>query len=332
MNMENEVIFVTGANGMLGTNICLELVRQKYEVKALCLNECESKFLSQNGINVIEGNILDKQKLTENIKGCDKVIHIAALTGIWPRRCEKIKEVNVRGTMNIVAAAKENNIKRIVHIGSASSFQGGCKNFPGNEASPFLGKKYKMDYIDTKYEAQEYLMEEYRKNQLPVLIINPTFMIGAFDSGPSSGKMLISLYKNQLPGYSSGGKNFVCSTDVAKAVVNALTLGRTGECYIAGSTNLTYAEFFKIACKVMNKPFKMKKIPHFAILAVGFINSISGRIIGKAPKLSYGVARMSNIEQYYHCEKAVSELQMTQTPIEVGIRSSIEWFLQNKYC
>lgn len=332
MNNKHEVIFVTGANGMLGTNICLELVRQNYVVKALCLHGSESEFLSQNGIEIITGNVLDLQKLKEYLKACDKVIHIAALTGIWPRRCKKIREVNVRGTMNIVAAAKESNIKRIVHIGSASSFHGGCKKFPGNETSPFLGRKYKMDYIDTKYEAQEFLMQEHKKNQLPVVIINPTFMIGAFDSGPSSGKMLISLYKNQLPGYSSGGKNFVCSTDVAKAAVNALKLGRTGECYIAGSSNLTYAEFFKTACLVMNKPFKLKKIPHALILAVGLINSITGRIIGKSPKLSYGVARMSNIEQYYCCKKAVTELQMPQTPIEAGIRSSIDWFLQNKYC
>ena len=89
------------------------------------------------------------------------------------------------------------------------------------------------------------LLKRFNKNGFPVVIINPTYMIGPFDSGPSSGQMLIALCKGALKLYCNGGKNFVCSVDVAKAAVNALTKGVIGECYIAGNENMGFKEFFQ---------------------------------------------------------------------------------------
>ena len=328
----NKKVFVTGANGMLGNNICRELLEQNYQVKAFCLKDNRKNLLEGLAIEYVQGDILDQEQLNKEMKDCSYVIHIAAITDLWPRRKEIINKVNIQGTKNIVEACKKNGIKRLVHIGSASSFNSGAIDKPGNENEPFTGWKYGMDYLDSKYLAQEYLKEEYKQNNFPVIIINPTFMIGAFDSGPSSGKMILSLYKNQLPGYTGGGKNFVCTTDVAMAAVNALQFGKLGECYIAGNENLTYKEFFLKACQVMNKPFRLKKVPYGLILSVGFINSAAARILRRPPQLSYGIARLSNVSQYYDVTKARTDLKMPQTPIETGIEKCVEWFKSNDYC
>jgi dihydroflavonol-4-reductase len=175
------------------------------------------------------------------------------------------------------------------------------------------------------------LLRQFNKNGFPVVIINPTYMIGPFDSGPSSGQMLIALCKGALKFYSNGGKNFVCSVDVAKAAVNAIKKGVPGECYIAGNQNMQFKDFFHTACKILHKDFSMKPIPYPLILAAGVTSSLIARITGKPPKISYGMAKMAEETQYFSPAKARRVLEMPQTPIEEGIKQSIEWFKENKY-
>jgi dihydroflavonol-4-reductase len=239
--------------------------------------------------------------------------------------------INVEGTKNAMKAAEEAGIKRMVHIGTASSFAHGTMEKPGIETNKYDGWKYGMDYMDSKYLAQKILLERYSKNSFPVVIINPTYMIGPFDSGPSSGKMLIELMNGNLPGYSPGGKNFVCSVDVATASVKALKLGHPGECYIVGNENLYYKDFFKKVCVVRNKKFKLRRIPVFMILTAGIINSLRARLLSTPPALSYTMARFSCITQFYKSGKAERELKIRFTPIEEGINSCIEWFVSNGY-
>jgi len=324
-------VFVTGADGMLGSSICRELLQQGYAVKAMCLPERKTCTLDDLPIEVVHGNIMNKKFLVQEMKGCDYVINVAALVKVWPRRLPTITAVNFLGTQNVMEVTEELNISRMIHIGTANSFAFGTKDDPGDESGSFNGWKYGMDYIDSKYKAQQMLLRRFNKNGFPVVIINPTYMIGPFDYGPSSGKMLIELCKGALNFYCSGGKNFVCSVDVAKAAVNALTKGVIGECYIAGNENMEFKEFFRKACKIINRDFTMKQAPYPLILLSGIVCSLIARITGKAPKISYGMARMAKENQYFSAEKARRVLDMPQTPIEEGIKQCIEWFKSNKY-
>lgn len=242
-----------------------------------------------------------------------------------------VMSVNFEGTKNIMEVVEKLNMKRMVHIGTANSFGHGSKENPGDETTSFVFGRYGLDYIDSKYLSQKMLMEKYSQDGFPIIIINPTYMIGPFDSGPSSGKMILELLKDRLPGYSDGGKNFICATDVAKATVKALKAGRLGECYIAGNENLEYEEFFKKVCAVRNKKFNLIRVPGFLVLWIGFYNSVVARLIDKAPKLSYSMSRMATVGQYYSSKKAQKELNLPQTPIERGIELCIEWFELNGY-
>lgn len=323
---KSEKVLVTGADGMLGSSICRELIRQSYLVKAMILPNRNLNVLSGLNIELVEGNILDKDFLQKEMADCDFVIHAAALTTVWPRRSEIVMKVNIEGTKNVMEAAEKLKMKRMVHIGAANSFGHGSKEKPGDETTSFVFWKYGLDYINSKYLSQKMLLEKYSQDGFPVIIINPTYMIGPFDSGPSSGKMIILLLKDRLPGYTIGGKNFISSTDVATASVNALKLGKLGECYIAGNENLEYKEFFKKICALRNKKFRLIKVPGFLVLCIGFYNSAVARIIKKAPKLSYTMMRIASVGQYYSSKKARQELNLPQTPIEKGIELCVDWF------
>ncbi len=329
--LEMKKVFVTGADGMLGSCICRELIEQGFSVKAMCHPSSKTNTIDTLAIEIVRGDVTHKPTLSKEMEGCDMVIHVAAVMKLWPRRHKHMTSINVLGTKNVMEVAESLNMERMIHIGTASSFANGTLQQPGNEKSAFIGHKFRMDYIDSKYKAQQMLLNQYKNSSFPVIIINPTFMIGPFDSGPSSGQMLIAIFNNSLKFYNQGGKNFVCTVDVAKATVNALSKGKIGECYIAGNENLSYIEFFQKAFKSMHKPFNMKGIPNFVLLMAGFMSSAKARIDRKTPKLSYGIAQLAKENQYFSAAKAVQELNMPQTPIEIGIAQCLQWFKDHKY-
>jgi len=323
-------VLITGADGMLGASICREALKQGYEVRALVLPGSSYKSIQGLSLEVFYGDLLDKESLELAIDGCDALINVAASTQIWPRRSDMLFRVNYQAVVDLVELSKNHGLTRFIQIGTANSFGHGTPEFPGNEESPFMGNSYKIDYVDSKYQAQKLLLEEAEKG-FPALIINPTYMIGPFDSGPSSGRMILALIEGKLPGFTSGMKNFVASKDVAVAAVNALTLGHPGSCFIAGNVNLTFEEMFNSVCRVKNIPFKLKRVPDGVIYAVGFFSSVVARITGKPPKLGYHMAKQATMQQCYNPAKARTILNMPSTPIEQAIEDCLTWWKENQY-
>lgn len=324
-------ILVTGPDGLLGSNIVHELLALNHAVKAFILPGSTSETLAGLPIERFHGNILNPADVMAAMQGCDVVIHAAANTSVWPTRSKKIWQVNYDGTRNILEAALQSGITRLVYVSSASAYQPGPKEAPGKETQPYTGYKYGLDYVDSKYKAQELVLQYARERALPAVVINPTFMFGEYDSQPSSGRMIIALYKKKVPGYTSGGKNFVYVKDVAHAIINAISMGRIGECYIAGHTNLYYQELFEIIGKVVGQKPPSLKIPDLAMKAYGYIGTTAGILFGRAPALSHATVRVSCEKQFYSQEKALRELNMPQTNIETAIQSAFNWFKENNY-
>ncbi|HKK63675.1 MAG TPA: NAD-dependent epimerase/dehydratase family protein [Bacteroidales bacterium] len=319
-------VLVTGADGMLGNNIVRELVARGHEVSCFIEASHDGKYLKSLPVSIYKGNLMDEKTLASAFDSVDYVVHTAGITAMWPARSELSRKVNVDAVKLLTSLAKKHNIKRFVHIGTATSFGHGTKDSPGTEESPYTNSVFKLDYQDTKYEAQEYLIREYRENNFPVIILNPTFMLGKYDNGNGSNKMVLYTYKEKLPGYSPGGKNYVYVNDVAVAAVNALDMGRLGECYITGNRNLSYKEALTFIAKTLEVKPPSRRLPRFASLVYGATNSVISFFTRKPPPVSYRMARIGCEECYYSPEKAIRELKMPQTPIEEGIRDSIDWF------
>ncbi len=324
-------IFVTGADGLLGNNMVRLLLKDGHKVKVFIQTGKDEGYLKGLDIDVSHGDLLNYSELLEAMRGAEVVINAAAVTDTWPNQGHLYWKVNVDGVQNVIQAVKENDVKRLIHVGTANSFGPGDMSSPGTEKNAFAGADYKLDYITSKYKAQEMILKEVNENNLPALIVNPTFMIGPYDVKPSSGKMIISVIQGKVPGYAPGGRNFVYVKDVAQAIVNAVEKGKVGECYILGSTNLSYKDMFaKIAGLFDVKPPSLG-IPGFAVLIYGKILSIIGKLSGKEPVISYPLAVISNEDHYYSSEKAVRELGMPQTDIDFAISESVEWFKDKKY-
>lgn len=325
-------VFLTGTSGLLGSNVVEELLKRNYQVRALFRHKEQAhRYEEVAGIEPFYGDIVEADKMEEGIRGCGVVIHAAADTSQWPDRSPAYVATNVEGTRNIIEAGKKAGIRRMIYVSTANTLGFGTKENPGNEQMPPRFEQYGLGYMETKYQAQQVILKEVRENKFPAVIVNPTFMIGPSDIKPSSGKMVLAVHGGKVPGYPSGGKNCVYVGDAARAIVNAIELGRIGECYILGNVNVTYKELFTKIAEIVGKKPPGVPIPPILTKGFGMLGSLYGAVTGKAPNVSYKMAKVSCDGHYFSAQKAVKELNMPQTPLETAIKECYEWFRKNGY-
>lgn len=321
-------LLVTGATGLLGSNLLRELDKRGHQVRIMVLPGDSAKTIASLDLEIVSGNILHFNEFLQAAKGVEAIIHMAADTSVWPARNTRTIQVNVEGTKNALHVAMAVGVKRFVHVGTANTFGFGDQENPGIENTPYKCEKYGLDYMDSKFEAHQLVLKA-AQSGLPAIIVNPTFMLGPYDSTPSSGQMLIALSEGKLFGYTKGGKNYICVKDVAVGIANALEKGRIGESYILGNENLTYKEAFLKMASVMEVPVPKLPLPAWLVLPYGLLNSLAAQVLRKKPAISFSLARIACEEHYYCSAKAVKELELPQTPIEVGIRECYEWMISN---
>lgn len=313
----------------MGANLARELLQRGYKVTALVRSGSDVSTLEGLELTLFEGDLLHSDTLQTGMEGCTYVIHAAANTDVWPVYSQAQWDTNVVGTQHMIQAAQKAGIKRFIHVSTANAFGFGSKEQPGTEESSFLSGKYKLGYIDSKYAAQQVVEKAVREEKLPAIIVNPTFMIGPYDSKPSSGAMVKGIMDGGVPGYPAGGKNFVAAKDVAEASVNALEMGNIGESYILGNENLSFKEAFQLMAEVAGVKPPGIPLPPVATKIYGRIGSAIGKLSGKAPKVSFPAARIACDGHYFDPSKARKELTLPATPIREAIAEAVEWFRQS---
>jgi dihydroflavonol-4-reductase len=321
-------VLITGADGLLGSNLVRLLLERKYQVSVFIHPSSTSKTLDNLDIERYYGDILKEDEIENAISRVDSIIHVAAMTNIWPARSELVNKVNIDGTKMIIKLALKHKLKRMVYIGSASS----VNTTDTSNKYPFAAAKFGLDYIDSKYYALKEVLKAAKNDKLPAIAILPTYMIGPYDSLPSSGKMIIAIAKGKLKFFSGGGRNIVYVNDVATAIVNALEMGEIGKYYIAGNENLSYKEFFTKVSSIVHSKAPKVRVPNWATKSFGFVLEKSAIALHKQPMISYPMARISCENQFAESNDAIEELMMPQTPVTVAIKECFDWFLQNGYC
>ncbi|MBD2705564.1 NAD-dependent epimerase/dehydratase family protein [Spirosoma sp. BT702] len=324
-------VLLTGASGFLGAHLTRELLARRYQVRVLVRHERSTSTLAGLPVEHFVGNVLDTQSLKKVVVGCDVIIHAAALAQVNPARSSVVWAVNHTGTENLIEAAQLANVQRFVYVGTANVFGFGTKQQPGNETYPFVGKRYNSDYIDSKRAATDRVQEAVQQVGLPAIMVHPTFMLGEFDAKPTSGQMLLELYRGRVLGYPAGGKNYVHVRDVAIATVNALTRGRLGESYILGNVNMSYQEAFQLMALRMNVSPPRWSIPPSLAKLYGFGCDALAKLTSHTGKLNSAMIAVANDGHYFSSQKAIIELGLPQTPIEEAIDEAFDWFKRHKY-
>jgi len=319
-------VLVTGANGLLATNTIIELLDRGYSVKGLIRNKAKFISFKHDNLELYEGDITNESDVEKAIKDCEIVIHAAANTNQNLLKLSDYHKVNVVGTKNILSQSLKSRIKKYIFISTANTFGYGTKSDLGNESKEIKYPFSSSNYALSKLEAQNLLFKA--SKEIDIIVINPTFMLGAYDSKPSSGRIILMGLKKYFLFYPPGGKNFIHVKDAARGVVNAIELGKNGESYLLAHENLSYKEFFKKVNSSSNKKPIMIKLPKPLLLFLGTIGDLI-RKAGIKTDLSKTNMKILCVENFYSNNKAQKELKLTCIPVDNAIDDAIEWFKTN---
>ncbi|NVO86497.1 NAD-dependent epimerase/dehydratase family protein [Hymenobacter terrestris] len=324
-------ILVTGANGFLGRHLVSELHGRGHAVRALVRPGTALPFPSEWGVSYVEADLARPATLAGAATGCGAIIHAAALASVNPARNPALWAVNVEGTRAVLAEARRAGVGRLVYVGTANVFGFGTRENPGDETRPYAGTRYGLDYMESKRAATDLVLAAVADEQLPAVLVHPTFMLGPNDAKPTSGALLLEIYRGKVPGYPPGGKNYVHVRDVAHATVNALHLGKVGESYILGNENLSYREALTLMADLMRVPAPRWPLPAGLAQLYGELCSLQTRLTGRPGRLNAAMTAVANDGHYFAVEKARRELELPQTPVAQAITDAFAWFQAEQY-
>jgi nucleoside-diphosphate-sugar epimerase len=319
-------VLVTGASGLLAINIIEELLNAHFFVFGFLRNPKKFPLKNHQNLELIIGDISQSSTYLEVLKKTDIVIHVAAKTGQNILQYKEYKHINVNATKELLTYSIENNVQKFIYISSANAFGYGDLENLGNETKPIKAPFNTSLYAMSKLEAQNAVLELAEKQeQTKIMVLNPTFLIGKYDTKPSSGRIILSAYKKKIIFYPPGGKSFINVKDAAQTIVKSIEFGKHKESYILSGENLSFLEFYKKVNKALHQKSSFVRIPKFLLIFVGYLGNAL-RFFGLRTDLSLSNLKTLSVSNFYSNRKAKNELHHQQNKIEEGIEAAIKWF------
>lgn len=321
-------IALTGATGHLGAAVLRELFRKNLSVKALIRND-DSGTCEGLPVEIVKGDLHNENALHELISNCDALIHCAAFISVNGDPKGIVHQTNVEGVKNVMTAAKQSGIKRVIHISSIHAFNQRPTHEMLDEKRETVNEKA-FAYDHSKKQGQQIALSM-NGDGMEVIVMNPTSIIGPYDFKPSKmGKVILDLYSGRLPFVFDGGFDFCDCRDVAYAIVNGLTSGTPGENYLLSGKWHSLLQLSKLFSKVSGKKIKVTALPSFIGKAgLPFVRSIAYLKKKEPLYTNEALEALFAGNQFISSEKAMRELNYTVRPFEETLRDTFHWF-QNK--
>ena len=318
-------VFITGITGLLGTNLTNELLKYDYKIVAITRNP--NKYIGERNSNLelVKSDLFDDY--TKYLEEIDIVIHMAAETATNIARYSDYEKINYDATVRLFEYARKQSVKQFIFISTANTIGYGNIHSLGNESLKIKKPFSQLEYAKTKLKAEAYLLAN--NQRIEVKILNPTFMIGPYDSKPSSGKIILMSLNKKVVFCPPGGKNFVAVKDVVKGIINSFEHGKSGERYLIAGENLSYKTFFKKLRKEQQQKQILIFIPKFILKILGCAGSLL-RVFKIKTSLSLVNTRILCVNNYYCNKKSVEILKLEYSSFETCLRETLKYFENKK--
>ena len=327
-------VLVTGGTGFIGNHVVRLCVEQGDDVRVMVMPGEDRSPLQGLEVEIVEGNLLDPSSLRRAPVGCARLYHLAALFAVWTKDPNLHYRINVDGARHMTDAAREAGVEKIVYTSSVAAIGVAEKGQLANEKTPFNGWVFGTDYILSKFMSH-HVVKGLCQDGLPATLVLPGLPFGPGDRMPTpTGSIIVSTLRGKMKNYWDGGVCAVDVRDVARGHVLAMEKGRIGEFYILANSegNMKFQQFLQLVGRVAGVAGAGRKhVSAGTMLRVARILEFVSRITGKAPMTTYRNTLFSLQECYVDPGKAIEELGLPQTLIEVAVRDSVEWFRGNGY-
>jgi nucleoside-diphosphate-sugar epimerase len=319
-------VFVTGGTGFIGGHVVRKLRERGDEVRALVRGPDKASDLRSLGCELIAGTLTDAVAIREGMEGCDAAIHCAAIyeVGIPDSEHRAMYEANVLGTENVLRAALDARIGKVVYVSTVAAF-GNTHGQVVDETYEHPGKEFTSYYEQTKYEAHKVAKRLIAEEGLPCVIVQPGGVYGPNDHS-AVGKQMHDFLAGRMPliAFPDLGMNMVHVEDVASGVLLALDRGKPGESYVLGSQITTMRELIETVGKVAGKNAPKRAIPTSLMKAMTPIGPIVGKIMGQPPNLHELISSADGVTFWARHDKAMAELDYSPRSLETGLRETFE--------
>ncbi|MFY9589125.1 MAG: SDR family NAD(P)-dependent oxidoreductase [Actinomycetota bacterium] len=320
--------FVTGATGFIGGHVARRLVERGWQVTALARSPERTGALKQLGITVVPGDVTEPSSLSGPMTKADAVFHLAAWYQLGVRDRMKMFQINVKGTENVMDAAADAEVPKIVYCSSVAALG---THEPGeipDETHRHTGN-YGSVYEETKFLAHQ-RVHEFVVEDVPIVTVMPG---GVYGPGDTSilGTLIRFYSKGWLLAapFMESGVSWVRVEDVADGVIDAHDKGRPGEDYILGGDNATIRELLRRAAVLTGIRVPRINVGKRLMTASLPLAPLLGKILGQPPGiLRDGLESLSGSLEY-SSDKARREIGYTFRSIEEGFPETVEWYKAN---
>lgn len=320
---------VTGASGLIGSNLTRALLTQGQKVRALVHNNIQP--LDGLDVEISAGDVRSLPSLVEAFSGAEVVFHLAGAISLRMNSWEHMKQVNIIGTRNVVQACLQAKVRRLVHFSSIHALEQEPLDLPVNETRPRATAAKYPPYDRSKAAGEQEILKGLQQG-LDAVILNPTGIIGPFDYEPSYlGRALLLLAQGRLPALITAGFNWVDARDVASAAILASQHGISGESYVIAGHWRSIEQIGQLVSQFVQLPAPRLTVPLWLAAAGIPISAAYAAITHQKNIFTRATIMALKSNQVIDHAKASQHLNYQPRPFNDTIFDTMQWFAEHGY-
>jgi dihydroflavonol-4-reductase len=329
---QKDIAFVTGVSGFVGSAVARRLLREGMAVRALVRRSSNRANISGLDVDVVEGDIRDRSAFLKAMKGVRYVFHVAADYRLWAPDPAEIIATNVEGTRNVMAAALDAGVERIVYTSSVATLHPSNDGTPVDETAPLREADAIGAYKKSKVMAERMVEHMVVETGLPAVTVNPSTPIGPRDIRPTpTGRIVVEAACGRMPAYVDTGLNLVHVDDVAEGHLQALQRGRIGERYILGGEDMTLGQMLGEIARLAGRRAPTMRLPRQLVYPIAYGAEAMARVTGREPFATVDGLRMAQYKMFFSSAKSARELSYRFRPAVDALADAYRWFGQSGY-
>jgi dihydroflavonol-4-reductase len=313
--------FVTGGTGFVGSRLVRRLRERGDEVIALVRSPEKAKGLDAE---IAAGDLSSRERLAAAMHGCDSVFHLAAVYKIGIPASERaaMREVNVAGTGNVLDAAVDAGVSRVVYVSTANAF-GNTRGRIVDETYVRPGGDYVSAYDETKHLAHLAATQRIAAGA-PIVIVQPGVIYGPGDHSEVGGQLdRAARGKLAFVSFPDLGMNAVFVDDVVEGILLAHDRGRVGESYVIGGEITRMRDLVAAAARAAGRKPPRLTMPTPLMRPLVPFGPLVGRMMGTAPNLRELISASDGVTYWASDDKARRELGYAPRSLDEGLRLTV---------
>jgi nucleoside-diphosphate-sugar epimerase len=321
-------LLLTGGSGHLGANLVRHLLADGHEIRALAQPGTDNRALEGLPLEICYGDLRNLDEIRRAVSGVERIFHTAAKVSTIIGGEQELFDCNVLGTRNLLRAAREAKVGRVVVTGSFSAV-GHRADGPSDESVPFNPFAWAMPYEKSKAGVEHECLKAVVEGQ-DVVIATSCAIIGPYDFLPSRmGRVIRDFANGKFRAYIPGGFEFVAARDIVAGHLLAMEKGRTGQKYIIATEFKTTDEWMAMLEEVTGRKRPPLRIPSKWMMPLAYVSEfmVTHFFPNRSLRFTPGAIHVLAMHRHADITKAKTELGFAPTSIKEAVREAYEWFV-----